>query len=63
MVKNESCVAHSISDVLFTALFCTHYENAKVLDEQSLDATIDLVENFSSYWQTKDILVEHVLTT
>ena len=61
--KNESYIPCSNSDGFYAALFRTHYEDAKVLEEQSSDATIDLVEHFSSYWQTKDMPVEHVLTT
>ena len=63
MVKNELLIPRSTSDGFCAALFRTHYEDAKVLEEQSSDATIDLVEHFSSYWQTKDMPVEHVLTT
>jgi len=44
-------------------LFRTYYENAKVLEEQSADTTHHLLENFSSCWQTRDVPVEHVLTT
>lgn len=63
MVKNRLWIHPSIFDGFCAALFRTHFEDAKVLEEESSDATIDLVEHFSSYWQTKDMPVEHVLTT
>ena len=60
--KKELCVPRSIPDSFCAVLFRTHYEDARVLEE-SADATYDLLESFSSYWQTKDMPVEHVLTT
>ncbi|KAF8798099.1 hypothetical protein BYT27DRAFT_7203813 [Phlegmacium glaucopus] len=48
---------------VYDALFRRHYEDAKALEEQSAEATHNLLENFSSYWQRKDMPVEHVLTT
>lgn len=63
MVKKSHVFPFLFSDGFCTALFRTYYENAQVLEEQSANATQDLLETFISYWQTKDIPVEYILTT
>ncbi|KAF8163387.1 hypothetical protein B0H34DRAFT_695282 [Crassisporium funariophilum] len=47
----------------YDALFRRHYAEVKELEERSSDAVHDLLEVFPSYWQTKDLPVEHMLTT